>query len=633
MRVAVAALALATASAAAAAPQPGPAYGDRMVLQRGEPVMVAGTAAPGARVTGMLGETSATATADGEGAFTLVFPARPASADPLTLTLADESGETAFHDILVGDVYLCAGQSNMELGVNRALDTWNQLQQATDDGVRLITVPKATAPVPQPQFASPVEWVSAVPATVEPFSAACWYMAKDLRAADPATPIGLVNDNWGGSKARAWLAPSGVEALYGREATDLLDLYGRDPLAATQAFAPQWLDWYRGQTGGAQPWLDTATLDLQPIPEFSMWNEWEGTPLAENTVATVWLRQTVTLTAEQAAAGASLAVGAIDDMDFTFVNGRPVGYTFGWGVERAYDVPADHWVEGENEILIAATNGWSTGGFFAGPDRLFVTPAGGEPIPLGADWDYAIAPVSGDPPRAPWDANAGTGVMHNAMIAPLGPMRMKGVLWYQGESDVGSPGYQDRLRQLFAGWRGQFGSQARMMVVQLANFGQMQDEPQASGWAEIREDQRQAVVADDNAALVTAIDIGEWSDIHPANKNTLGRRLSLAAREMQLPQPVSARLEGDTITVQFSGVEGALEAIGGPYPLGVELCGDAQESCRWVLAALWRDRMLIRADAAQPATRVRYGWADAPILNTYDGRDLPLPGFELEIQR
>ncbi len=626
----IAALMAVTSAPALAAPQPGAAYGDHMVLQRGQPIVIAGSGVPGDEVTGTLGSELATAIPDATGQFRLTFAPREASADPARLTLSDATGETVLGDLLVGDVWLCSGQSNMELSVARALNTWNELRMSADPQIRLLKVPQFTAAAEQAQFGEPVQWQAATPASVETFSAACFFMGKRLRA-DLAVPVGLIHSNWGGSAASAWMSPAAVGALYGADAADLLQLYSRDPFAAAQAFAPQWFDWWRSADNGNEPWRDSDSLTWQPIPQFSFWNYWDGTGLDTQPAANVWLRQTFTLTAEQVATGdGNLAIGAIDDLDMTWVNGQPVGYTFGWGVERTYRVPAEFLRAGTNEVLIAASNNWDTGGFFAGPDRLHFTPASGSAIPLGANWEYSVGAVSEMPPRAPWDAIAGFGVMHNAMIAPLGPMRLAGVAWYQGEADIGQPGYDTRLAHLFAGWRQQFGDQARMLVVQLANYGTRVDHPVASGWADLREEQRQGVLADGNAALVTAIDIGEPTDIHPANKNVLGLRLALAAQGIALPQPESAVISGETITVTFSGVEGNLRAYGGPYPLGVEVCGDTQESCRFVLARA-QDNTLVIADDGLPATRLRYLWSDAPVANLFDARDIAVPGFELAI--
>ena len=632
IRLAVTSVALLAPAMAAAAPTLGPAYGDNMVLQHGQPVVLEGKARPGETVRIALGDATASVEADKSGRFSASLPALPASTVGTALALSDSTGTTRYGNILFGNVVLCSGQSNMELSVNRALDTWNQLRLAADDGIRLIMVPKATAPVPQATFAEPVAWKTANSDTVAEFSAACFYMGKELRRLDPDTPVGLIHSNWGGSAARAWMTPESVRTLYGDEALAQLQTYAREPFAATQAFVPQWFDWWRSQDNGREPWKDSGTLDWKPIPRFSFWNEWKGTGLDTEARANVWLRQTLTLTAGQARQAGQLSIGAIDDLDLTFVNGKPVGYTFGWGVERTYSVPAGYLREGDNEILIAANNMWDTGGCFGGPDRLFFQPGdGSKAVPLGADWEYSIAQSRDVPPRAPWDANAGLGVMHNAMIAPLGSMRLAGVAWYQGEADAAQPDYDVKLRELFAGWRKQFGGNARMLVVQLADWGTRASRPTASGWAQLRQDQLDGVRADNNAALVTAIDIGEASDIHPANKNDLGKRLAHAFRGEAMPMPVRAQFSGQAVTVAFSGIEGGLVAQSGPYPLGVELCGSAQDSCRYVLARLAGDTMIIDTDPDMPATRVRYAWADAPIVNLYDGRGMPVPGFELAI--
>jgi sialate O-acetylesterase len=619
-------------SAAMAQPALDAGFGDNMVLQSGVPLTLSGRTAPSTDVTVDIGGNSTTVRSDASGRFLATLPAQPASAVPLGLVVSDVSGAATYRNILLGNVFLCGGQSNMELSVDRALDVWNQLRLAADDGVRLLMVPKTTAPVPQTAFAAPAAWKAATSESVAPFSAACFYMAKALRRKDPGTPVGLIHSNWGGSAARAWYDPAGAAAMHGKAETDLLALYARDPYAAAQAFVPQWFDWWRKADGGREPWKNSALLDWKPIPKFSFWNEWTGTGLDTAPRANVWLRKVITLTPAQAKGEGQLAIGAIDDMDLTFVNGHPVGYTFGWGVERTYRVPQAHLKPGRNEILIAANNMWDTGGFFAGPERLAFTAANGERVPLGPDWEYAQTAVTDIPPRAPWDANAGLGVMHNAMIAPLGQMRLAGVAWYQGEADIGQGAYDAKLAALFAGWRRQFGDQTKMLVVQLADFGERRSAPAESGWAQLRDEQRKGVVADANAALVTAIDIGEPTDIHPANKNDLGKRLAAAFDGRAMPMPDKAVREGGKISVSFTGLAGALTVQGGPYPLGVELCGAASGSCQFVIARAEASRLLLAVPDGLAATRVRYAWADAPVVNLVDGEGMPIPGFELAIQ-
>jgi sialate O-acetylesterase len=627
-----AAMASAASVPALAVPQLAPVWSDHAVVQRDAPVRVEGTAAAGERVSGTLGESTATAQADAQGRFTLEFPARSASDDPLTLSVRGADGSTTtVSDILVGDVWLCSGQSNMEFPVARNLNGDAIAQSSADDGLRLLMIPKATAVVPQVAFAKAASWAAAAPETVPQFSAACYVMAKTLRER-LGVPIGAIHSNWGGSQIRAWVTPEAGRRLYGEDQMALLERISRDPLGAVTAFAPTWEAWWRAASGGEEPWRDPDALSWQPVPSIAPWTTWAGTPLATDAIGNVWLRRTIELTAEQAAAGGTLALGVLDDLDATWVNGRSVGITHGWDHERQYPVPPAYLKAGSNEIVVAVSNSWAAGGFTSTADKLAFTVDRGARLPLGDGWRYSIGKIDQAPPRAPWDANAGIGVMHNWMVAPLGRIAIKGAAWYQGESDVGIPGYGDRMRELFSGWRAQFGPQMQMLVVQLANYGPVAELPTASGWAETRDIQLEAVMADTNAALVTAIDIGERTDIHPANKTLLGDRLARAALGEPMPMPQSARLDGDTVTVRFTGVEGGLRTWSGPHPLGVELCNEAQDSCRFALAAVDGDRLLIPT-AGRPATRVRYAWADSPVVNLFDGRSLPVPGFELEVAR
>lgn len=630
IRAGLALSALLTAAAASAAPALAPVWADHAVIQRGRPVIVEGTATPGERIAATLGGDRAGDTAAEDGSFSLEFPARRASSDPLTLTVTGADGSTVtVSDILVGDVWLCSGQSNMAFKVIAGLNGLNNTRTSADPLLRMLTVPLDTSATPEREFSEPVEWQSASPETTGDFSAACYYMLRDLRT-ELDIPMGAIHSSWGGSQIRAWLTPEAGEVLYGADQMALLDTFTENPLAAATAFMPTWEDWYRGASGGTEPWRDPDALEWQPVSQIGPWTAWgEDAPPA---IANVWFRRTVELTREQAAAGGTLNIGIVDDLDATWINGHPLGVTHGWSTEREYRVPAEYLREGANEIVFAASNSWGAGGMQSSAETLAFTVEGGERIALADGWRYAVSPVTEMPPRAPWDANAGIGVMHNRMIAPIGRYAMTGAAWYQGESDVGIPGYEDRLRELFAGWRLQFGSDMRVLVVQLANYGPAAARPVESAWAELRQKQLEAVEADPNAALVTAIDIGDRTDIHPANKVVLGQRLALAAQGKPLPMPESAVLQGETITVTFSGVEGALQAWSGPYPLGVELCGKGQKSCRYALAAISGNRWLIPADG-KPATRVRYAWADSPVVNTYDTRALPLPGFELPITR
>ena len=604
-------------------------WGDHMVVQQGKPIVIEGRDVPGANINVYFGEIHGVTIADGDGRFKITVAAQEASLEPLTLKLDDGSGQlTTVSDILIGDVWLCGGQSNMQFSVAASAGGQFAIQGSKDDGLRLLMIPQTTAPTPQEEFGVPVKWAAASPETVPNFSGACYFMARKLRQ-DLKIPIGAIHSNWGGSQIRAWETPEAGRALYGADQMAQLEQSTTDMLGAVTSFASGWEDWWRNQTCGQQPWAEPDKLDWSPVPQISAWGEWTGTPLAKNGVANVWMRRIIDLTPAQARAGGTLNLGLIDDTDMSFVNGRAVGNTSSWSDERHYKVPANYLKPGANEVMVLVSNGWGPGGMESKPERLSFDVDGGTSIPLGEGWRYSIIHVAAFPPRTPWDGIAGIGVMYNRMIAPFGHFALKGAAWYQGESDVNIPGYAERLTQLFAGWRRQFGDM-RMLVVQLPNYGPVATEPVESGWAEIREQQREAVAADSDAALVATLDIGERTNLHPLDKLDVGLRLAMAAQGVDLPMPLAAKRDSSAIVIDFAGIEGGLHAWSGDRPLGIELCGATQESCRYASAAIASDSLRIPLDD-EPATRVRYAWAESPVVNLYDARALPVPGFELPI--
>jgi sialate O-acetylesterase len=267
-----------------------------------------------------------------------------------------------------------------------------------------------------------------------------------------------------------------------------------------------------------------------------------------------------------------------------------------------------------------------------------LTFADGHTKPLGSDWHYARIPDAvGSPPVPPWSNSSGVSTIYNAMVAPLGPLSLKGVAWYQGEADVGQPGYDKRLAAWMTNWRSQFGDpKLPFLIVGLAGWGPVASKPVESGWAALINEQRLAVERDPHAALASAIDLGEPADIHPANKQEVGRRLGLAARAIAYgdtggelgPLPTSAIRKGNTVTVHFSK---PLQTLSGATVNAVELCGAAQGSCRYAQARAVGDSVEIASDG-QPVTRVRYAWADYPIVNLYDLDMMPVPVFEIPVQ-
>jgi sialate O-acetylesterase len=376
------------------------------------------------------------------------------------------------------------------------------------------------------------------------------------------------------------------------------------------------------------------------VPRLSNWESW-GIPELTNFNGAMWYRTSVTLTPQQARQQATLNVGWVDDLDQTWVNGVAVGSTYGPNSARAYTLPAGTLKPGLNSIVVNVLDTYGAGGMTGPEEMRAITFADGTSVRLGGEWSYSVAPASvGWPPRAPWETNSGLSTIYNGMIAPMGSYGLRGVAWYQGESDAGAErGYAAKLGSLMSDWRRQFQHPTLpFLVVQLAGWGPSPASPQESGSATVRDEQRLAVAADRHAGLAVAMDLGDRADIHPANKQEVGRRLARAARHVAYgekiapsgPEAVAAVRSGGTVSVSFKNFEGQLVSYNSSGPIGFELCGSEQGSCRFVAAEVRGSDVVIAGDTS--ATRIRYCWGDSPVCNLYDKAGLPAGPFELRIR-
>lgn len=610
-------------------------FADHAVVQRGRPLPVFGQASPGEAVTVTLGDRTATAKAGANGAWRVDLPAMTAGG-PYALEAKTASGASqTVSDVLVGDVWLCSGQSNMELPVERGNNSWSEIRSANDDGLRMAYVDHADSRSPRTTFVKPPTWKAAKPDAVGSFSAACYYMARELRKTDK-TPLGLVHASWGGSAIEAWLSPAALRKA-GDYDNDIatLELSLKDRPAADRRWGETIKAWWslrhKGAAGG--PWAGDGAWT--PAPQgLGVWEGW-GVPALADFNGMVWFDTSVTLTAAQAKGAASLEIGMVDEVDTTYVNGVGVGSTSGAGAVRVYPVAAGTLRAGANRIVVSALDTYANGGMYGEAARALVL-ADGTRIPL-TTWRYQIEPKeTGEPPRAPWDTLSGVSTLYNGMLAPMGSYAFKGFAWYQGESNTGRPQtYQALLRELIAERR--IGQAADMpaLVVQLANYGKPQLAPEDSGWAQVREAQRLGVAQDGHAALAVITDIGDPSDIHPTNKQDVGKRLArgaerLAGRAVTTgPAPVSARRLGDGVEVRFEQVAERLVTRGSDRAIGFEVCDAA--GCRFADARVEGDRALVAIPAGLSPTKVRFAWADAPTFNVFDMAGLPLGPFEIAV--
>jgi len=620
-------------------------FQDHAVLQRDWPIVVWGTAAPGEQVTATLDGQQASVEASGSGRWQATFPAMPAGG-PFTLEARSETGAAqTVSDILVGDVWLCSGQSNMELAVAASRGGQFAAGRTTNDRLRLLNVPHTDRVEPAPDLPAAAAWKTATPENIRAFSAACYFFARELQASVPV-PMGLVNAAWGGSAAEVWASEAGLRAVGGfDERLDLLRLFARDADAANQQFGGRWEAWWRAAShAGTEPWQPgpAGTGDWTPVPEpMRNWKTW-GVPALAAHDGMVWFRRSVQLTPAQAARAATLSLGGIDEVDETWVNGRVIRNTFGWGTERHYPIPPGVLRAGDNALVLNVLSTWDAGGMIGPAEKLALTFDDGSKVPLAGEWRYQIVPLGiGRPARAPWEPISGLTTLYNGMIAPLGPLGLRGAVWYQGETNADEPaGYEALLDGLMAGWRMQFGAGLPFLIVQLPGFGPTPTAPVDANWSEIREAQRRAVAKDAHAGLAVTIDLGERDDIHPANKRDVGRRLARAARRVVYgeaiapsgPAAQSARLENGRVVVTFGDVEGSLVTYSSSQAIGFELCGADKGSCRFARATPDGSRVVIPLDGGQAPTRVRFCWGPSPLCNLSDASGLPAGPFELPVR-
>jgi sialate O-acetylesterase len=621
-------------------------FADHAVLQRDRPIEVWGRAQPGEQLTVALGDTVRKAQADGNGAWAVTLPAMRAGGTH-TLTARTASRSQIVRDLLIGDVWLCSGQSNMEWSVSHALNAGWEAAHSADNQIRHVAIPRDAALAPRADFTRPLEWRVAAPDTTPDFSAVCYFFARELkRTASVDVPQGLINASWGGTRIETWLSQDALRQLGADDAKlDLLGRYAADRGAAAAEWGRELQKWWTEQPAnrGSQPW-NTGKISgtWTPAPaRLTAWEDWGVPALAEYDGA-MWYRAHVELTAAQARQAAKISLGVIDDVDEVWINGQPFAYGFG-GAERSYAVPAKLLKAGDNRIVVNVFDMWGSGGMHGDAAQFALRLADGSSVPLGP-WEYQLPPRGiADTPRAPWEPIAGIDILYNGMIAPLGKFGLRGVAWYQGEANAGlgdALRYQAQLQALFTDWRRQFDNPLPFFVVQLANYNPLAITPVDSGWARLRDAQRRAVSEDGNAGLAVTIDIGNRDDIHPTNTQDVGKRLARAARRVVFDEKISAsgaapksaeRAVGG-VEVTLAGFDGQLLVIGARDPAGFELCGDTQASCHFVRAQLGQGGIVSLEDAApEKATRVRFCWADAPLCNLFDTTGLPVGPFEVAI--
>jgi len=612
-------------------------FSDGAVLQRDRPLPVWGQAAPGTQVQVGLDGTRVQTVAGADGRWSLQLPAH-AAGGPYELVVRAGKEERRVRDVLVGEVWLASGQSNMEWPVATTLHGKDDIATADDNALRHFKIPKSWAATPQAQLAGG-QWLPATPQNVGEFSAVAYAFARELRQV-LGVPVGIVDSTWGGSSIEAWMDASmlGLDAAaleakmaQRRAADERVEAATRAKLAAWPAVDP------------ASDAFAAAQLDDSDWAAIAVPSVWEAQGYAGmNGVA--WYRTAFELSEREAAAGVVLGLGQIDDTDTAWVNGQRVGgVTNGYNVPRVYRVPAGVLRPGLNTVAVRVEDTGGGGGIAGMPEEIFVEPVGGQRRALAGEWRFRTAAVTVSTAD---DKNQVDTLLYNAMIHPLLPYPLAGVIWYQGETNASEEGayrYRDQFKALIEGWRARWQAPAMPFLwVQLAAFGSGGDRLAADGtvidspWATLRESQSAALALPATGQAI-AIDVGNAHDIHPRDKHSVGHRLALAARRVAYgeqglvhrgPLFEEAKTQGGELVLRFDAPGGVLAARGGGDAVqGFEVAG-ADNRFHPAQARIAGDTVVLRSAAVARPEAARYGWSDNPGSADLVGQDgLPASPF------
>lgn len=620
-----------------------PLFSTNMVIQRGRPVPIHGKGVPGAGVVVRLLGAEARSVVAPDGRWSATLPPLAGGVGELAVTQADGATISAAN-VAAGDVFLCSGQSNMDLAVSDTAYPRRTADEGEGVAVRLLKIRRTSRPQSGDALDPELAWAPAGPASLPTFSAACWHMGRTLAAAGDGAPIGLIQASWGGSSIEDWMSPEVLATLprYSADVRRLAD-YAHDPVAATTALASATQVWADGIDAGAAAQADEG-LDDPTWPTMRLPGSWErsGIEGLESFDGVMWFRRDVELTTDQAEKDAVLSLGRIDERDQVWINGAPVGASVTAAEMRRYAVPAGLLKPGRNLVAIRVIDERGAGGLMSrGPDFALQF-AGASELSLGGDWRYRPGPArqswATPPPPVPWSAPRGLSTMWNGMIAPLQGFPIKGVAWYQGETNTSEAGsYGELLRLWASSWRAFFGDpDLPLVVAQLPGYGPRTALPTDGDWARLREVQRLTAAADPRMGLAVLIDQGVAHDIHPAHKEKVGERLALEMQRLgygrsvaRAPAPVEARRSADGIRVAFDLTTPALTVFGSHGAAAFELC-DAARRCRFVPARVEGKTVVLPPDAN--AMEVRYAWQGSPPVNLYGSDGLPATPFAIRIR-
>jgi sialate O-acetylesterase len=612
-------------------------FGDSMVLQRDQPIPVWGWAGKNESITIRFRNQKKTVRAGSDGRWKIALNPEPAGG-PYALQVKGKN-TIVLNNVLVGDVWICSGQSNMEWPVSASNNAASEIESANYPLIRHIKVVNDVGERPKEDLQHKAAWQAATPEHAGSFTAVGYFFARHLHQ-QLGVPIGLINSTWGGTDVETWTSREAFEnnaefknmiaAIPVINMDSMAKARNQAVLASIQQLQGSLPDAATVQNWPATDLNDTAWASMA-LPQL-----WESGPLPDID-GTVWFRKIIQLTKEQADQQAVLHLAMIDDNDEAYVNGEKIGTTNGYNVKRVYRVPAGVLKEGRNVIAVRVDDTGGGGGVYGDAGDLKLQ-TGSNGIKLDGDWKFRVESIQEGGGFA--NPNSFPTLLYNAMVHPLIPFAMKGVLWYQGENNAGrAHQYRTAFPLMVQDWRTRWGSDFPFYFVQLASFeGGGGDSRKGSTWAELREAQT-ATLSLPNTGMAVTTDIGEATDIHPKNKQDVGLRLAAIALNKVYGKgnvysgPVfqSMKTEGNKMVLSFTSTGSGLMARDKyGYLRGFEVAGQDQVFY-YAKAFVEGDKVVVYADDVAAPVAVRYAWAnDAGDANLYNKEGFPAVPFRTD---
>ena len=619
-------------------------FTNNMVLQQQSEVPFWGEATPNKKVkiTTSWNKKTVETLVDATGKWKTMV-STPAYGGPFSIEISDGQ-KLQLENVLIGEVWVCSGQSNMEMplaGWGKVMNYEQEIAAANYPNIRLFEAERNTDTKPINNLkAVDGGWVSCSPKTVAEFSSVAYFFAKNIFDAKNI-PIGLINTSWGGTICEAWTSGATLKTMPDFAAPVLaMEKSAAMGIDIKKNYEQEMMVWKelvdktdRGFRDGKAQWADLI-VDESGWKPLNIPGYIEAQGLA-GFDGVIWLRKTIDIPADWENKVLSLNLGMIDDNDVAYYNGLQIGHSEGYNVERKYSIPAKLVKAGKAVITVRLFDFGGNGGIYGDAEKINLT--ADKEISLAGSWLYKTGFGMNEitPAPASWNEPNRPTVLFNAMLNPIIPFTIKGAIWYQGEANT-SRAYQ--YRELFPlmikDWRNQWNINFPFYYVQLANFIETGD--QASTWAELREAQQQTLHLE-NTGMAVTIDIGEAGDIHPKNKQEVGRRLALIARanvyneNIPFSGPIfdGYSIEGNSFRIKFKHCNGGLKTKDGEVLKGFEMAG-LNHQFYWADAQIVGDEVVVSCKNIENPIAVRYAWADNPICNLYNGANLPASPFRTD---